>query len=282
MSQFRELVIESACQIKLRNNCLLIITTDSQQEVALNQVNSLVIETKQCIISVSALVAIQQFNINLVLINQYHQPVIKQEQDTLLRQFKWKLLIKEQLWQEIVKAKMQNQINLANIINYSMPVKISDADEAQLAKIYFHKLFGNDFHRDFQTGDINKELNYGYSIFTSRITVEIASHGYTNVLGIHHHNDLNKLNLACDLVEPFRFIVDNYVFKHQKEIFDQLYRQNLVDLLNLPISYNRRRYQTTILAIQQYVNDCLGILNQYQNLQKIEVKLCDYATIDHV
>lgn len=33
MSQFRELVIESACQIKLRNSCLLIITTDGQEQL---------------------------------------------------------------------------------------------------------------------------------------------------------------------------------------------------------------------------------------------------------
>lgn len=282
MSQFRELVIESACRIKLRNNNLLIETTDGTQELPLEQTNSIVIDTKQCIITVSALVAIQQFHVNLVLEDKHYQPVAFQQPDRVAEQFHWDNNLRANLWQMIVRAKMTNQVSLAKLTDYFIPAKITDSDEAQLAKLYFHHLFGTDFRRDFSTGTVNVALNYGYSILTSKVAVNIVAHGYSNVLGIHHHSDDNSLNLACDFVEPWRLIIDQYVVKHQKDQFDSLYRQNLVDLLNLPVVYQGKQYQTVVNAIQQYVDDCFAYLIDDLSVSRIEVKLCDHALINHV
>ena len=282
LSQFRELVIESACRLKLRNNSIVIETVDGNQELALDQINSLVISSRQCIISTDLLVALYQFHVNLVLIDKHHQPVSLYQRDRLVDQFNWSDDIKNYLWQSIVKSKMINQITLADLSDFEIPEIVIDSNEALLAKRYFHKMFGRDFRRDFETGIVNSALNYGYMILISRLATEIKSHGYTNVLGIHHHSDNNDLNLACDLVEPFRMIVDNYVVKYQKDQFDRLYRQNLIDLLNLPIMYNGKRYETVVNAMQYYVDDCLGVLSANQNLDRIEVKLCDNETICHV
>lgn len=282
MSQFRELVIESACRLKLRNNSVVIETVDGNQELALDQINSLVISSRQCIISTDLLVALQQFHVNLVLIDKHHQPVSLYQRDRLVDQFNWSDDSKNYLWQSIVKSKMRNQIELAGFSDFEIPEVVIDSNEALLAKQYFHIIFGKDFRRDFTTGLVNSALNYGYMVFTSRLAVEIKSHGYANVLGIHHHSDNNDLNLACDFVEPFRMIVDNYVVKHQKDQFDRLYRQQLIDLLNLPIMYNGKRYETVVNAMQYYVDDCFAVLSGDQNLDRIEVKLCDNETICHV
>lgn len=282
LSQFRELVIESACRLKLRNNSVVIETVDGNQELALNQVNSLVISSRQCIISTDLLVALRQFHVNLVLIDKHHQPVDLYQRDRLIDQFSWSDYVKSNLWQLIVKSKMQNQIELSKLSDFEIPETVTDSSEALLARQYFHKIFGKDFRRDFETGIVNSALNYGYMILTSRLATEIKSHGYTNVLGIHHHNDNNNLNLACDFVEPFRMIVDQYVMNHQQDQFDRLYCQNLIDLLNLPIMYNGKRYETVVNAMQYYVDDCLGVLSANQNLDKIEVNLCDNETICHV
>lgn len=282
LSQFRELVVESACRLKLRNNSVVIETVDGNQELALDQINSLVISSRQCIISTDLLVALRQFHVNLVLIDKHHQPVDLYQRDRLIDQFNWSDDVKANLWQLIVKSKMRNQIELSNLSDFEIPEVVTDSNEALLAKQYFHKMFGKDFRRDFETGIVNSALNYGYMILTSRLATEIKSHGYTNVLGIHHHSDNNDLNLACDLVEPFRMIVDNYVINHQTGSFDRLYRQDLIDLLNLPIVYNVKRYETVVNAMQYYVDDCLSVLSGNQNLGKIEVKLCDNETICHV
>lgn len=282
LSQFRELVIESVCRLKLRNNSVVIETVDSNQELALDQVNSLVISSRQCIISTDLLVALQQFHVNLVLIDKHHQPVDLYQRDRLIDQFNWSDDVKTKLWQLIVTSKMRNQIELAGLSDFEIPETVMDSSEALLAKQYFHKMFGKDFRRDFETGGVNLALNYGYMILTSRLATEIKSHVYTNVLGIHHRSDNNDLNLACDLVEPFRMIVDSYVVKHQKDQFDRLYRQQLIDLLNFPIIYNNKHYETVVNAMQYYVDDCLGVLSANQNLDKIEVNLCDNEIIHHV
>lgn len=282
MSRFRELVIESASRIKLRNNNFLVETVDGDQEISLNQVNSVVVGTQQCIISAPAIIALQQANVNLVLTDKHHQPVILQQRDRILAQSSWRDSVKLSLWQLIVKSKMQNQILLSHFSDFQIPDIVANSDEALLAKKYFHRLFGQDFRRDFVTGLINSALNYGYTVLTSQIATEIASHGYSNVLGIHHHSFDNRLNLACDFVEPWRMVVDQYVVNHQHDQFDQLYRQNLVDLLNLPINYNSIKYQTVSLAIRQYVDDCLSILNGSLSLPKVGVRLLDHASISHV
>lgn len=282
LSQFRELVVESACRLKLRNNSVVIETVDGNQELALDQINSLVISSRQCIISTDLLVALQQFHVNLVLVNKRHQPVDLYQRDRLIDQFNWFDDFKSNLWQLIVKSKMRNQMELAGLSDFEIPEMVTDSNEALLAKQYFHKMFGKDFRRDFTTGLVNSALNYGYMVFTSRLATEIKSHGYTNVLGIHHHSDNNDLNLACDLVEPFRIIVDDYVMNHQTGSFDRLYRQDLIDLLNLPIMYNGKHYETVINAMQYYVDDCFAVLSGDQNLDRIEVKLCDNETICHV
>lgn len=281
MAQFREVVIQSACRIKLRNHNLLFESVDGVSEISLNQLNSLVIDTKQCLISQPALVALNQANITLVLTDDHHQPVASFQQDALLRQFAWKDKNINELWQVIIHAKMRHQIDLA-CLDYQIPVMVSDSDEALLAKRYFHTLFGDDFRRDFKTGDVNSALNYGYMLLTSRLATEIAAHGYSPAIGIHHHSNSNPMNLACDFVEPWRIVVDQYVDQHQHEVFNALYRQNLVDLLNLPISYNGTNYETVLNALQAYVNNCLKVLNGDLLAKRIEVQLLDHATISHV
>lgn len=275
-------MIESASRLKLRNNNLVIETVDGNQEVSLTQIDSIIVDTRQCIISVPILVVLSENYINLVLSNNHHQPVLIYRKNCLINQFSWDDEIKERLWQLIVQSKMQNQIRLSGLDGFNISNSVTDSDEALLAKKYFRKVFGQDFRRDFVTGIINEALNYGYGVFTARLAMEIASHGYDCVIGVHHHSSENSLNFASDLVEPWRFVVDNYVSRHQANEFNQLYRQNLVDLLNLPIIYNSTKYQTVVIAMQEYVNDCLVMLNGNKTMSKIEVKFVDNATISHV
>lgn len=105
--------------------------------------------------------ALNQAKVTLVLTDDHHQPATSFQQDALLKQFAWKDKNIKELWQAIIHAKMCHQIDVA-CLDYQIPAVISDSDEALLAKRYFHNLFGDDFRRDFKTGDINSALNYGF------------------------------------------------------------------------------------------------------------------------
>lgn len=80
-------------------------------------------------------------------------------------------------------------------------------------------LFGITFSRN-SSNAINAALNYGYALILSAVNREICACGYLTQLGLFHDNMFNEFNLSCDLMEPFRIVVDRFVFKRKFNIFE--------------------------------------------------------------
>ena len=59
---------------------------------------------------------------------------------------------------------------------------------------------------------VNSALNYGYAIVRSYIIKALISTGFHCAIGINHHNEYNNFNLADDLIEPWRTMVDLIAF----------------------------------------------------------------------
>ncbi len=91
--------------------------------------------------------------------------------------------------------------------------------EGHAAKVYFNALFGMDFSRSKECA-INAALNYGYGILLSCFNREVIANGYITQLGLFHNNMFNQFNLASDLMEPFRILVDRIVVKNKPEKFE--------------------------------------------------------------
>ena len=83
--------------------------------------------------------------------------------------------------------------------------------EAAAAARYFPALFGADFTRGGLNG-INSALNYGYAILRGCMARYLAVYGFMPSLGLHHKSELNSFNLADDMMEPFRPVVDLLVY----------------------------------------------------------------------
>lgn len=94
-------------------------------------------------------------------------------------------------------------------------VKSGDSEnvEATAAQKYFTVLFGKDFTRG-EEGGRNAALNYGYAILRGSMARYLAVYGFTSAFGLHHRNSLNSFNLADDLMEPFRPVVDLMVSRY--------------------------------------------------------------------
>ena len=121
-------------------------------------------------------------------------------------------------------------------------------------------MFGKEFSRD-DVNSINAALNYGYGILLSNFNKEIVSDGYLTQLGIKHTNEYNPYNLSCDLMEPFRVLVDEIVFNNIDKTFDSNYKIQLVNVLNKRINYcGRENYVTN--AIQVYLDKIFGAIEQ--------------------
>ena len=84
--------------------------------------------------------------------------------------------------------------------------KLMHMQEALAAKEYF-SYYHEGLNRR-SDDPINSRLNYGYAIVRSSIARSLVAAGFHPTFGIHHDSQLNAFNLADDLIEPYRAIVD--------------------------------------------------------------------------
>jgi len=159
--------------------------------------------------------------------------------------------LKKQLWQQTVKAKIENQAailsqhtlkSVARMYVMAKDVKSGDPDnyEAQAAVYYWKNIFTDItyFIRDPDGTPPNNLLNYGYAILRATVARALVASGLLPVEGIHHHNRYNAYCLADDIMEPYRPYVDKLVIEiisKYDELPDNLTMNMKSDLLSIPI-----------------------------------------------
>ena len=89
---------------------------------------------------------------------------------------------------------------------------------------------------------------------------EVISNGYLTQIGIHHKNEFNEFNLTCDLMEPFRVIIDNFVYFNQERDLDTNYKLDIINIFNHKYFYENKNYILKDI-IKMYVKNTLEILN---------------------
>lgn len=156
----------------------------------------------------------------------------------------------KQLWQQTVKAKIENQAALLQqqygapdrtMLRLSNNVRSGDPDnsEAQAAVYYWKKVFPNNpnFLRDRNGEAPNNLLNYGYAILRAVVARALVSSGLLPVYGIHHHNRYNDYCLADDIMEPYRPFVDRLVVSmvDNNNCGDELTKDMKGQLLSIPV-----------------------------------------------
>ena len=146
--------------------------------------------------------------------------------------------------------------------SYVREIKWNDETnrEGHAAKVYFNALFGLDFTRTADTME-NAALNYGYAIILSAFTREVVANGYITQLGLFHDNMFNQFNLASDLMEPFRILVDREVVGMELEEFEHFEKMKLVNVLNHEVQIDGK-VQYVNNAIKMYCRSVFDALNE--------------------
>ena len=158
------------------------------------------------------------------------------------------LPLSKQLWQQTVKAKIENQAAVLKECSgeeikcmrvWAANVKSGDSDnqEARAAAYYWKNLFRIEgFTRDRDGIPPNNLLNYGYAILRAVVARGLVASGLLPTLGIHHHNRYNAYCLADDIMEPYRPYVDRLVYSivRQGGNYAELTKELKVRLLTIP------------------------------------------------
>ena len=178
------------------------------------------------------------------------------------QQMKWTSEQKIEVWTAIVLEKICNQaktlveygheVEAAMLTGYMRELLPGDETnrEGHAAKVYFNALFGKSFSRG-QENPINAALNYGYGLILSAFNREVTLCGYLPHMGLCHDNMFNPYNLSCDIMEPFRAIVDRKVLDIAPFEFGKKEKQALLGVLHSPVRIAGTE-QTVMNAVKIY------------------------------
>lgn len=282
---FRTVVITRQSKISYKNRFLVVKNENDEKYVHLSEIDTIIVDSISVSISAYLLKELSDNKINIIFCDERHNPFGElssyysrhNSSKKISEQIKWKNSDKDKLWQKIVKNKIINQALLLKkirsdkdelVLSYIDEVTIGDKTnrEGHCAKVYFNALFGKKFIRH-NDDNINSALNYGYAVLLSMVNKEIISNGFLTQLGIHHKNEFNDFNLSCDLMEPFRIIIDNFVYYNKNRDFDVNYKLDIVNLFNSTFQYKNKKY-TLKDIIKFYVKktlDSVDNINCYED-----------------
>ena len=284
---FRTVVITKQSKISYKNRFLVVKQESEEKFIHLSEIDSIIVDSISVSISAYLLKELSDNKINIIFCDEKHNPFGElssyysrhNTSKQINEQIKWKKLSKDMLWVKIIENKILNQARLLKkiksskyklLLSYIDEIKIGDKTnrEGHAAKVYFNELFGKNFSRN-DSNDINAALNYGYAVLLSTFNKEIVSNGYLTQLGIHHKNEFNEFNLTCDMMEPFRIIIDNFVYYNKERKFDSSYKLDIVNIFNNTYKYLGKKYVLKDI-IKMYVKNTLDAINDIKKYKGYE------------
>ena len=273
---FINLFVEKDYVIRIKNNNIE-LRGEQTHVYPLSDIGVVMLETMQSTISIYALSKLVESGATVFVCDEKHLPTAQLLPcNSYYRPLnRYKLQISQtkprqkNLWKEIIYSKISNQADCLEKItgdSGKLPqllatLRSGDVDnhEAQSASYYFPQLFGKGFTRESENA-INGALNYCYAIVRGVISRQICAHGLLPMLGIFHKNEFNAFNLSDDLIEPFRPIVDYYVYQNRHMLSDGLTpnaKKVLFGIINLEVLSGQEKHALSY-AIQREVESIIA------------------------
>lgn len=261
---FRSIYIANPARLSLWQE-QLVIQQDRKITVPMEDISEVLIESQMVTVTAAALQKLTDYGVTVYFCDEKHLPAAMtlpmNRYCRQLKQLKGQIAmtqpVRKRMWQSVVVAKITNQAKCLaylgkqgaeDLLYFASAVRSGDPDnlEATAAAKYFPALFGPGFTRGDGT-PINGALNYGYAIVRGAVARNLVTHGLEPCLGIFHHNELNQFNLADDLMEPYRPLVDLFVASQSASVWEGELRpglkQQLFHLTNYMILQGGKRYR---------------------------------------
>lgn len=262
---WHNLLVTEAARLSLQNSQLLCQQDGQNLTVPLEDIASITLESQRATVTSALLSCLANNNTVLITCDEQHHPngvmlplAQHSRQLAVLRmQIGISKPLKKRLWQKIVKQKISNQasvlewqnIKAKNRLNH-LATEVVSGDtgncEATAARLYFNALFVGFKRHD--GGYISSALNYGYAIVRAAIARELVAYGFHPTLGLHHASELNGFNLADDILEPYRAILDSWAIQALGLAGENSLLKAEMDVANL--TKENRATLTQILQIQ--------------------------------
>lgn len=275
---WRTIVITGSAKLDYQLG-FLVVRKEKITKIYLNEIGILLIDSTAVSITTALINELLKQKIKIVFCNEKHNPCGEilpyyGSHDTSAKirtQMAWSEDDKKKVWTAIIKEKIGKQCALLQKLEkrehllreqYIEELQYGDESnrEGHAAKVYFNALFGMDFSRN-SDNPLNAALNYGYTIILSSFTKEICANGYLTQIGMFHDNMFNPFNLASDMMEPYRILVDRAVYDMHIRQFGTEEKMALVNLLNSTVVIaGRSEYVSN--AVKIYCKSIFDALNE--------------------
>lgn len=287
---WRSLMISRPARLR-REHFSLAIEQEETAFVPFEDIAVIILNHREIVLTHPVLSACAEYGISLYATGDNHQPsgvflpfLSHSRTNRLMRrQLGVARPLAKRAWACIVRHKIQNQAaclrfagrkGVDRLESYARRVRSGDVEnlEGQAAAFYFVQLFGPDFHRA-EEHWVNAALNYGYAILRGAIARSLVAHGLHPTIGLFHDSERNAFNLADDLIEPFRPLVDLYVVKHPFIIEGELSsadKAGLVALLNIDVGMPQGR-MSVLSAVEYAVESLARMLEESKSALELPV-----------
>lgn len=276
---WRTVVVNTHSKLSYKNNHLIFKDASRTELIHLSEVDILLLETTDIVLSTMLIKRLVDENILVIFCDDKRLPTAMlmpyyARHDSSLQlsnQITWSEDVKAEVWTTIIAQKILNQAmylgdcgffeKSQSVIDLYNGLELFDPSnrEGHAARIYFNTLFGNDFSRE-QDNDINAALDYGYTLILSMFAREVVVCGCMTQFGLKHANQFNQFNLASDIMEPFRPIIDRIVYENRNDNFVKIKRE-LFTIFSDTFLYNgKEMYLSNIIS--DYTKKVIKTLNQ--------------------
>lgn len=256
---WRSVMITRPSRLTFQQRALVVEQEDGTVKIPLEDMAVLVIEHSQVSLTSQLLSACADRQIAVITVDETHHPngllLAHLPHSRALKVMRAQLAMsqpsRKRLWQGIIKQKISNQAGVLRQQGHdavarqlevlAREVRSGDAGnaEAQASQLYFPALLGKGFARR-QERFHNAALDYGYAVIRAAIARSLVAYGFLTAFGLHHRNEQNAFNLADDLIEPFRPLLDAHLlanFPHEEsETLLPQHKAVLVGLLHEDIA----------------------------------------------
>ena len=275
---WRSVMISRPARLR-REHYSLAIEQEKTAYVPFEDIAVIVLNHQEVVLTHPVLSACAEYGISLYATGSNHQPsgvflpFLAHTRTTRLmrQQLDISRPLVKQAWARIIRAKIENQarclrlsgcIGAERLDSLAHRVRSGDSEnlEGQAAAWYFVQLFGQGFQRSSERWT-NAALDYGYAILRGAIARGLVAHGLHPPIGLFHCSEQNAFNLADDLIEAFRPLVDLHVFRHHATTEGDLNPQDkaaLIALLNADMAMPQGR-MSALSAIEYTVESLVRL-----------------------
>lgn len=275
---WRVVVIENQAKLDYKMGYLVVRGLDTKR-ILLDEIAVLMIENPAVSLTGILIEELTAKKVKVIFCDAKHSPIAEiiphhgsHDSSAKIRtQILWEQTSKDSVWRDIVSEKIRKQADFLlktgndkparMLFDYIGHIELADVTnrEGHAAKVYFNALFGMDFARSVDI-PINAALNYGYSLLLSAFNREVCANGYLTQLGIFHNNMFNHFNLSCDLMEPFRVLVDRVVYEMHPIEFNKEQKHVMWSMMDQKVCIDGQE-QFVMNAIKIYTKSVLDAVN---------------------